>query len=322
MRKFRASIRSSPGRHSAGDITRGKTARNRLRSVDSFLLKYDSNLLESDFDSGETPDYTALNSGLVNSGEVFSFERTNSFVVDLGFGQTPVTTLQTSRLFRNINPELPFLGVEIDPQRVKEAMKFCDELTFFRLGGFDFPLFEQKSGDPGSGFRESVRLIRAMNVLRQYDEKDYKPAVSLMASRIVNGGLIIEGTSDPQGRLWTLNLFRRHGTSQATLKWEAMVFGTNFRQPLQMQDFRSVLPKMLIHRVLPGQGIHHLFNDLTEAEKGVRGQLVWGPRQWFLSVADKMGLEKRFASRGFLLFRRNAIVKYGLISLMPDITVI
>ena len=86
--------------------------------------------------------------------------------MDLGYGFDARTTLESAARFRRISPDLPILGVEIEKERVEAALPYADEKTFFRLGGFNLPLIEG----------EHVRLIRAFNVLRQYEEKDFAPA--------------------------------------------------------------------------------------------------------------------------------------------------
>ena len=123
----------------------------------------------------------------------------DSLFVDLGYGSDARTTLESAARFRRVNPKLNILGVEIDKERVDAALPFADDKTFFRLGGFNLPL---QSG-------ESVRLIRAFNVLRQYEEKDFAPAYERLAEYVLPGGLMIEGTSTPFGGLWAANLARR-----------------------------------------------------------------------------------------------------------------
>src|SRR5512139_88642 len=114
--------------------TRGKTASNRLRRVDNFMLFYEPSLL-------------------TRTDGAFA----DALFVDLGYGFDPRTTLESAARFRRLNPELRILGVEIDPEHVQAALPFASDRTFFRLGGFNLPVL------PG----ESVRLIRAFNVLRQ-----------------------------------------------------------------------------------------------------------------------------------------------------------
>ncbi len=80
--------------------------------------------------------------------------------VDVGYGAEPFTTLESAARLRTVNPVLPVLGVEIDGERVAAALPYADAHTHFRLGGFNLPLQPD----------EHVRLIRAFNVLRQYEE--------------------------------------------------------------------------------------------------------------------------------------------------------
>ncbi len=126
-----------------GLLTRGKTATNRLRRVDNFILLYEPSLL-------------------TRTDNLFA----DSMFVDIGYGSHPRTTLESANRFRTLNPNLKILGVEIDKDRVEAAQPFADDKTFFRHGGFNLPL------QPN----EHVRLIRAFNVLRQYEEKDFLPA--------------------------------------------------------------------------------------------------------------------------------------------------
>src|SRR5512134_80575 len=225
-----------------GQPTRGKTAANRLRRVDNFLLLYAPSLLTRT----DGPFARAL-------------------FVDLGYGFDPRTTLESADRFRRVNPELPILGVEIEKDRVEAALPYADEKTFFRLGGFNLPL---KEG-------ERVRLIRAFNVLRQYEEKDFASAYERLAQYVLPGGLMIEGTSTPYGQLWVANLARKtnpehvilseaknleHQSTETlrslrekryslrvTSSWrlEALVFSTNFRMGFDITDFQAVLPKNL-----------------------------------------------------------------------------
>src|SRR6185295_1170749 len=126
-----------------GQPTRGKTTSNRLRRVDNFILLYEPSLLTQ------------------TDGQL-----SDSLFVDLGYGFDARTTLESAARFRRVNPYLKILGVEIDKERVETALPFADDKTFFRLGGFNLPL------QPN----EPVRLIRAFNVLRQYEEADFAPA--------------------------------------------------------------------------------------------------------------------------------------------------
>jgi len=257
-----------------GQPTRGKTASNRLRRVDNFTLLYGPSLL-------------------TRSDGLFA----RALFVDLGFDAR--TTLESAARFRRVNPELPILGVEIEKERVEAALPFADEKTFFRLGGFNLPL---KEG-------EHVRLIRAFNVLRQYEEKDFAPAYERLAEYVLPGGLMIEGTSTPYGQLWTANLARKLESG----KWdrEALVFITNFRLGFDITDFQAVLPKNLIHHVVPGEPIYDFFEAWKESAAETSALKSYGLRQWFIRSAEslagkgyKINLQKKFLARGYLIWER------------------
>lgn len=273
-----------------GQPTRGKTAANRLRRVDNFILLYEPSLLS------RTDGWFA-----------------NSAFVDLGYGFDARTTLESASRFRRVNPDLKILGVEIDKERVEAALPFANDKTFFRLGGFNLPLQEG----------EHVRLIRAFNVLRQYDEKDFAPAYERLAEYVLPGGLMIEGTSTPYGQLWAANLARRMGKAEnqrirelETRDWrlgdwrfEALVFSTNFRLGFDVEEFQTILPKNLIHRVIKGEPIYEFFEAWKKSAKETSHAKIFGARQWFIAAAEslaekgfKINLQRKFLSRGYLVW--------------------
>lgn len=259
-----------------GQITRGKTAANRLRRVDNFVLMYDPSLLTR------------------SDGEF-----AHALYVDLGYGAEATTTLESAARFRQLNPSLAILGVEIDEERVKNALPFADELTFFRLGGFNLPLLNN----------EKVRLIRAFNVLRQYDESEFAPAYERLAQYVLPGGLMIEGTSDPFGRVWVANLVRKTEASDGWTR-EALVFSTNFRWGFDPAQFQPVLPKNLIHHVVPGEEIYDFFEAWKRAYAETSHAKAWGLRQWFSAAGETLAakgyriqLQKKWLSKGWLIWR-------------------
>ena len=184
-----------------GQPTRGKTASNRLRRVDNFILLYEPSLLRR------------------TDGR---FAR--ALFVDLGYGFDARTTLESAARFRRFNPDLPILGVEIEKERVEAALRYADEKTFFRLGGFNLPLKED----------EHVRLMRAFNMLRQYEEKDFAPAYERLAQYTLPGGLMIVGTSNPFGSIWCANVAMWHGR-----RWSLRAWGQRMRiGELETGDWR------------------------------------------------------------------------------------
>ena len=260
-----------------GQVTRGKTARNRLRQVDNFVMCYDPALL-------------------MRGDGAFA----NALVVDLGYGAEATTTLETAERFRRLNPDLIVLGVEIDPERVAAALPFSDAQIWFRLGGFNLPLLEN----------EHVRLIRAFNVLRQYEEADVYPAWMQMARGVLPAGLLIEGTSTPTGAVWVANVLRRVEGDSAW-EQEALVFGTNFRLGFDPLDFQAVLPKNYIHRMIPGEIIYDFFSAWKASIAESSPVKVWGLRQWFTASAEGLAkrgypisTQRKWLSKGWMVWKK------------------
>lgn len=266
--------RSSRPARPLGQPTRGKTARNRLRKVDAFLLMYDPALIRR-LDG--------------------AFDR--ALYVDLGYGAEAVTTLESAARLRILHPTLPVLGVEIDPARVAAAQPYADGLTQFRLGGFNLPL---QSG-------ESARIIRAFNVLRQYEEAEVTSAWQTLATSLLPGGLLLEGTSDPSGRIWAANVLRQQSGG---LHMEAIVFGTNFRAGFEPGLFQPVLPKNFIHRMHPGEPIYEFFTAWKAAARATQAVKTLGLRQWFAASALELArrgqpleTRKKYLNRGLLIWK-------------------
>ena len=274
--RVKRSVRHPGGAKPLGQPTRGKTARNRLRQVDHFMLLYDPGLLtrrDGDFE--------------------------DALFVDLGYGEEPFTALESADRFRRINPALKVLGVEIDAERVARAQACSDGSTFFRLGGFNLPLL------PG----ENVRAIRAFNVLRQYDEADVLPAWECLAQYVLPGGLLVEGTSTPSGGLWAANVLRRLEPGADPWRREALVFFTNFKPGFDPGEFQTILPKNYIHRVVPGQPVFDFFAAWKAAAAETSAMQTWGLRQWYIAAAEalarrgyRINLRKKWLSKGWMIW--------------------
>lgn len=204
-----------------GQPTRGFTAPNRLRLSDTYLLVAEREHL-----------------------------RRASLFVDLGFGASPVTTVESYERFRRVNPALGVLGVEIDAARVQAALPFRREGLDFRLGGFNLPL--QASEQP--------TLVRAFNVFRQYPEEQVLDALSTMARSLPPGALLVEGTCDPAGRHVGFWVWERTAASAAShiraaeppMRRTTLVFGVRLRPGFSPRDLQPFLPRELINRAEPG----------------------------------------------------------------------
>jgi hypothetical protein len=249
--------------------------------VDLFCLRYDPGLLRR----SDGPFADAL-------------------FVDLGYGAEPFTTLETAARLRRINPHLRVLGVEIDRERVAAAQPYADATTEFRLGGFNLPLGASATGQP-----EHVRAVRAFNVLRQYDEGEVAGAYRELAAHVLPGGLLVEGTSDPHGRIWVANVLRRRADA-ADWMAEALVFSTNFRNGFEPALFQPVLPKNYIHRMTPGEPIYELMAAWKAAAQRTQAMRAWGFRQWFVGSIEALAAGRsdvvthgRWPELGFLIVR-------------------
>jgi hypothetical protein len=223
-----------------GAITRGTTNPNRLRRVDNWIARTCSSVLTGASDP---------------------------LVVDLGYGATPVTAVELRSRLARVRRDVRVVGLEIDPVRVTAAQLAADPpwLTFAR-GGFEL-----------AGLRPV--LVRAFNVLRQYDESAVPAAWSALTDRLAAGGVVIEGTCDEPGRLATWVRLARGGPVSLTLAARL----STLERPA---TFAERLPKALIHHNVAGQPIHAFLADLDAAWTSAAPLGVFGPRQrWTASVA-------------------------------------
>jgi hypothetical protein len=266
----RARLEIRPGRP-LGQVTRGKTAPNRLRKTDTFLaVTY--------------PEQVRHMAGLY---------------VDLGYGAYPITSVETLHRLRRLNPHLRVLGVEIDPQRVADAQPYLEAGLDFRLGGFNLPLA------PG----ETVSVIRAFNVLRQYEEPEVEKALVALSGPLTPGGLILEGTSDPLGRLLTFNLYRK--LAEGALERQALVLAPTLHADFLPRQFQAVLPKNFIHHAEPGGPIDRFFAAWHAAWQQARAAAgPAGPRAVFFHAAVRLGTHY-----GYALDLRPALLRRGFLCL-------
>jgi hypothetical protein len=219
-----------------GAVTRGTTNANRLRRVDNWIAAHLGGLLRGADDP---------------------------LVVDLGYGASPVTTIELRSRLAAVRPDVRVIGVEIDPARVAAAQAVArPPLLEFRHGGFEL-----------AGLRPV--LVRAMNVLRQYDESAVDDAWPAMTAA---GAVLVEGTCDELGRLASWVVVDNRGPYSLTLAASL----ANLDPPATLAER---LPKALIHRNIPGEGIHDLLCVLDAAWRFAAPYAVFGPRQrWRRSV--------------------------------------
>lgn len=224
-----------------GEITRGTTNPNRLRRVDNWIA-------------------ATLGDALRGAAD--------PLVIDLGYGESPVTAVELrDRLAAAVRPDVRVVGLEIDPARVAAAAPVADPpgLTFAR-GGFEL-----------AGLRPA--LVRAFNVLRQYEEAAVAGAWRTMTGALAPGGAVVEGTCDELGRLASWVLLDKDGARTLTLAAKLSTLDT----PATLAER---LPKALIHRNVPGEPIHAFVSTLDEAWRDAAPYATFGPRQrWLRAVA-------------------------------------
>jgi hypothetical protein len=120
---------------------------------------------------------------------------------------------------------------------------------------------------------------------------------------------MIEGTSNPFGSIWCANLVRKAESGE--WKFEALVFSTNFRLGFDVEEFQTILPKNLIHHVVPGEAIYDFFDDWKRSAKETAAMKTYGAKQWFVASAEALAqkgyiinLQKKFLSKGFLIWEQ------------------
>ncbi|MDQ1703584.1 MAG: hypothetical protein QOF57_2836 [Frankiaceae bacterium] len=225
-----------------GTVTRGTTAPNRLRRIDRWTIA---------------------------SYDVLLRTSAAPLVVDLGFGASPVTTVELADRLAARRPGIEVLGLEIDGGRVAAARPFARAGLSFAVGGFEVPA------------PRAPVLIRALNVLRQYDESEVAGVWRGLRSRLAPGGVLIEGTCDELGRLacWV--------AVSAAAGPETFTAASRLATLGRPSDLAERLPKCLIHRNVPGEPVHAFFRELDRAWDAHAGLAVFGARQrWVATVAS------------------------------------
>lgn len=213
--------------------TRGTTNPNRLRRMDNWIAA----TLGAFLRAAEDP-----------------------LVVDLGYGATPITAVELAGRLARVRPDVRVVGVEIATERVAAAAQVADPPRLsFAHGGFEL-----------AGLRPA--LVRAANVLRQYDEHAALAAWDTMRSHLGPGGVIVEGTCDELGRLASWVLLDPAGPRTLTLACKIAELG-------RPSEFAARLPKALIHRNVRGEPIHALLQDLDAAWAAAAPLSAFGARQ-------------------------------------------
>ena len=225
-----------------GRITRGTTGVNRLRRVDRWIATL--------------PVLRATDDPLV---------------VDLGYGASATTSLELQSRLARVRPDVEVIGIEIDPERVARATRDARPGVTFRLGGFEVPL-------PGG---RGATVIRALNVLRQYDESEVTQAWERMLARLQPGGILVEGTCNEVGRVCCWVALDASGPQSLTVSLRL----EGLEKPSIVAER---LPKVLIHRNVAGERVHEFLGALDRHWRVNAPLSVYGPSQRWIAVAAGM----------------------------------
>ncbi|MDQ1606457.1 MAG: hypothetical protein QOJ18_824, partial [Microbacteriaceae bacterium] len=144
----------------------------------------------------------------------------------------------------------------------------------FRIGGFEVPL-------PAG---QKATIIRALNVLRQYDESVVLESWRLMVSRLQPDGVLVEGTCNEVGRVASWVDVTAHGPQTLTISLRL----AELEKPSIVAER---LPKVLIHRNVPGEKIHAFLLELDRHWQFNAGLAVYGPSQRWIATADGLRSE-------------------------------
>jgi hypothetical protein len=242
--------RPSPAAKPVGSVTRGTTNTNRLRRVDRWIA--------------HRPEFARHGAPLV---------------VDLGFGGSGVTSFELWSRLARVRPDARLVGLEIEPGRVERARQQLAEVragrtgfdpamrVSFARGGFEVPL---AGGEPAT-------VIRAFNVLRQYDEAEVREAWARMQTRLAPGGLLVEGTCDELGRVCSWIDLSPQGPQRFTVS----VRLPGLEAPSVVAER---LPKALIHRNVPGERINAWLSALDDAWRKAAVLAPYGARQRWIGA--------------------------------------
>ena len=225
-----------------GRVTRGTTGTNRLRRVDRYIATLPA--------LRETPD---------------------PLVVDLGYGASATTSLELYDRLAKLRAEVEVIGIEIEPERVKLANASARPGVSFRLGGFEVPLPDNRT----------ATVIRALNVLRQYDESEVRENWHRMVARLQPAGALVEGTCNELGRVCSWVTITNDGPQSLTISLRL----AELERPSIVAER---LPKVLIHRNVPGEPVHAFIEELDRHWQYNAALAAFGPSQRWIAVATAM----------------------------------
>ncbi len=235
-----------PSSRPLGYVTRGTTNPNRLRRIDRWMTGA-----------------AAARRALVGADD--------PLVVDLGYGASPVTTVELASRLRRVRGDVEVVGIEIDRDRVRAAARFVTDQVWFGYGGFELRALAG---------RRPV-LVRAANVLRQYDVGEVDGAWATLTGRLAVGGLVVDATCDEIGRRAAWVCLDGCGPRSLTISLRL----AGLSRPSVVAER---LPKALIHRNVAGDPVHGWLTALDMAWERAAALSSFGVRQRFIGACREL----------------------------------
>ena len=192
-------------------------------------------------------------------------------VAEVGAGERADTVLELAAVLAGTGASLEVL--EVHPQRAA--------MVRAALVGRGGTVTRVDALEP-SAVRQ-VGVLRCANVLRQYPVAEVPAAHAALASRVVPGGRVMEGTCDAGGDVGAFHLLE---VDEAGHKRAALVFFSSFSRgfaPIQLRDW---LPRDLRREVRQDGLMQDFFERWTSAWRTARTGV---PAEDFRRAAHRLG---------------------------------
>ncbi|MFO0594461.1 MAG: methylase [Myxococcaceae bacterium] len=186
--------------------------------------------------------------------------------VDVGYGESAVTTLEWARSLRTVNPSARVVGLDLHAPPALPS----NEVELHQ-GGFE-----------ACARFSPAAVVRAMNVLRGYREEEVAPARAQLSAGLAEGGVLIEGSTDTDGHVLVAWVQPKQGA-------RSLLFHTDFERGFSPWLFRDWLPRDLRRGVKAGTAVFEL---LTAWEARAAASGATSPAERFARSLDGVpGLE-------------------------------
>lgn len=169
-------------------------------------------------------------------------------IIDLGYGEKPYSVFELHEASRGFSSPPSIIGVESAHHRHRQALaERHPEISFILDETVEF-----------SRYRPPPKLIRALNVLRQYPPHEVASIRRGWLATSPGDVLLTEGTTDRDGD--TLAMWCQSNDAPSTL-----VFGVSGRRGFAPNQLRAVLPNDLRWLHPKPAWLERLFEDWTLA---------------------------------------------------------